>query len=279
MAEEDEEDLEDWIAVSGKAHKEMNPLIEGREIEEFRVEHNKTSNSRYHVILLTVISGLGGFLFGYDTGVVSGAILEIRSTFDLRSIWLEGIVSITIATAALSSLVAGLLCDLLGRRPVLQMSSIVFTVGAALMGFSYYPWVLLAGRAIVGVGIGMAAMVVPMYIAELASVKTRGTLVLFYSVFLTGGQFIATVVDGAFSFLDYDVGWRVMLGLAGVPSFLMFLGSLFIPETPRWLIFHGRSAAAKQVLQAIRPQSDVEDEYMAIWTDYTEYKGNELGQW
>ena len=223
------------------------------------------------MVLLALTAALGGFLFGYDTGVVSGAMLEIRRTFSLSSTWLELIVSVTIVSAAVSSFTAGFLCDVLGRRFTLLTSSIMFTVGAAIMAVSYYPQVLLIGRVTVGVGIGLAAMAVPLYIAELAPSNSRGRLVVIGCIFLTGGQFTATVVCGIFSYMPYDIGWRFMLGLAGVPSLLMFVGFLFMPESPRWLVFHGESEKAQGVLVKIRPRDAVAMEMFGIMKDYKDY--------
>lgn len=163
------------------------------------------------VIILTLISALGGFLFGYDTGVVSGAMLEVRETFNLSSTWIELIVSVTIGAAAIASFVSGFLCDWIGRKPTLIIASAVFTLGAAIMGVSYYPWMLLIGRVVVGLGIGIAAMAVPMYIAESAPSHMRGKLVVVNVMFITGGQFVATVVDGAFSYLPTKIGWRLVI--------------------------------------------------------------------
>ena len=160
------------------------------------------------VIILALVSAMGGFLFGYDTGVVSGAILKIRKTFLLNSAWLEIIVSVTLAAAAVSAILSGFLCNWIGRRPTLIVSSIVFTIGAAVLGASYHASMLVIGRIVVGVGIGMAAMAVPMYIAESAPAAMRGKLVVMNVMFIAGGQCVATVVDGAFSYLRYDIGWR-----------------------------------------------------------------------
>ena len=160
------------------------------------------------LFLLTTIAALGGFLFGYDTGVVSGAMLRVRERFHLNSTWQEIIVSVTLAGAAVSAALGGPLSDCLGRKPVLLMASVIFTVGAAVMGAAEAEWMLLLGRVIVGVGIGFAAMSVPMYIAEMAPANVRGKLVVMNNLFITGGQFIATIVDGAFSNLSLDVGWR-----------------------------------------------------------------------
>jgi SP family myo-inositol transporter-like MFS transporter 13 len=137
-----------------------------------------------------------------------GAIIEIKQVFGLSSLWLEVFVSVTIGAAAVSALISGFLCNLIGRRPTLMMASLIFTGGAILLGASRNIAMLVTGRVVVGVGIGMAAMAVPMYIAESAPANVRGKLVVVNVMFITGGQFVATIVDGVFSYLSYDIGWR-----------------------------------------------------------------------
>jgi len=276
-----DEEGEEYSAVPGR-RKEVSPLMDT--VQRLEVEEEPQTNqpirtrTRSHLILLTLVAAIGGFLFGYDTGVVSGALLEIRSTFDLSPAWLEGIVSVTIASAAISALLAGFFCEVLGRKLVLQMAATVFTVGAVLMAVSYYPAVLLIGRGVVGVGVGLAAMSVPMYIAEMSPAPLRGSLVVMYTMFVTGGQFAATVINGALSHLSYDVGWRLMLGLAAVPALFMFVGVLFVPESPRWLVFHGKSGRARQVLETIRSSEVVEEEYLKIRQDFLELHKIKMGK-
>ena len=151
---------------------------------------------------------VGGFLFGYDTGVVSGAMLKVDSHFHLDSFWHELIVSVTIGAAAISAALAGPLTEWFGRKPALLLASLIFTVGAIVMGVASDKYVLLIGRVIIGLGIGLAAMAVPMYIAESAPAHLRGKLVVMNNLFITGGQFVATIIDGAFSSLSDRIGWR-----------------------------------------------------------------------
>ena len=158
--------------------------------------------------VLTFFSTLGGFLFGYDTGVVSGAMLKVREVFILSAEMQEAVVAVTVAAAALAAMAGGPMSDLVGRKPTLIVASVVFTVGSVVIGIAWHAWLLLIGRFVVGIGVGLAAMAVPMYLAELAPAKMRGKMVVVNNLGITGGQFVATVVDGALSYLPYNIGWR-----------------------------------------------------------------------
>uniref|UniRef100_A0A669D1W5 Proton myo-inositol cotransporter n=1 Tax=Oreochromis niloticus TaxID=8128 RepID=A0A669D1W5_ORENI len=215
------------------------------------------------VYLLAFFSALGGFLFGYDTGVVSGAMILLKKEMNLNALWQELLVSSTVGAAALSALSGGYLNGWLGRRICILVASFIFTVGGIILSLAPDKVVLLVGRITVGLGIGIASMTVPVYIAEVSPPHLRGQLVTINSLFITGGQFIASVVDGAFSYLRQD-GWRYMLGLSSLPSVLQFFGFIFLPESPRWLLQKGRSQEARQVLSQIRGGQNIDEEYDTI---------------
>ncbi|XP_038069669.1 proton myo-inositol cotransporter-like [Patiria miniata] len=199
--------------------------------------------------VLVAFAALGGFLFGYDTGVVSGAMILLRQEFNLNTLWQELVVSVTIAAAAVAALFGGKLNDVFGRKPVILLASAIFTTGAVVMSISQSKEILLVGRIIVGLGVGLASMTVPMYIAEAAPAHLRGRLVTINNLFITGGQFVASVIDGSLSYWPW--GWRLMLGLGAVPSAIQLIGFIFLPESPRWLILHDRPQKAKKVLTLI----------------------------
>lgn len=159
------------------------------------------------VYVLAFFSALGGFLFGYDTGVVSGAMLLLKKEMNLDTLWQELLVSSTVGAAALSALSGGSLNGWLGRKICILIASFIFSVGGIILSLSPNKEVLLVGRITVGLGIGIASMTVPVYIAEVSPSHLRGQLVTINALFITGGQFIASVVDGAFSYLSRD-GWR-----------------------------------------------------------------------
>lgn len=228
-------------------------------IEEYERHHPRHhDNFSWFVIKLTVTSALGGFIFGYDTGVVSGAMLLIREDFLLSDNQVEVVVSITIAGAVVASLAGGSAMEWCGRRPVILTAAIIFTVGAVLLSAAQSYLTLVAGRLIVGLGIGLASLTTPVYIAEAAPSHMRGTLVTLNTLFITVGQVVAGVVDGLFS--DGQNGWRYMLGVSGVPSLFMTLGFLFLPESPRWLVAVGQRREALCVLQTIRGTLEVHAE-------------------
>lgn len=214
------------------------------------------------VYVLACSAALGGFLFGYDTGVVSGAMLLLKKEQNLSAVWQELLVSSTVAAAALSSLAGGSLNGRLGRRRSIMLASFVFTVGGLILSLAPGREVLLVGRIVVGLGIGVASMSIPIYLAEVSPSHLRGRLVSINSLFITGGQFSAALVDGAFSYLQD--GWRYMLGLSVAPAALQLLSFVFLPESPRWLLQRGRSQEARQVLSRIRGGRPIGDEYDAI---------------
>uniref|UniRef100_A0A3Q3NDQ3 Proton myo-inositol cotransporter n=1 Tax=Mastacembelus armatus TaxID=205130 RepID=A0A3Q3NDQ3_9TELE len=232
------------------------------------VQYQGASTSRF-VYVLAFFSALGGFLFGYDTGVVSGAMLVLKKEMHLNALWQELVVSSTVGAAALSSLSGGYLNGLLGRRICILVASLLFSTGGLILSFAPDKVVLLVGRIIVGLGIGIASMTVPVYIAEVSLPHLRGQLVTINALFITGGQFIASVVDGAFSYLSHD-SWRYMLGMSIIPAVVQFIGFLFLPESPRWLLQKGRSQEARQVLSRIRGHQGVDEEYDTIRTSIEE---------
>ncbi|KAA0201544.1 hypothetical protein HAZT_HAZT005437 [Hyalella azteca] len=158
------------------------------------------------MLILTLFSAIGGFLFGYDTGVVSGAMLLVRHDFNLSTAWHEIIVSGTIAAAWVAALAAGPATDRFGRRRMIVLASVLFVTAAVVMGAAPEKITLLCGRIIAGLAIGFASMCVPLYLSEMAETTLRGRLTVTNIIFVTGGQFAASLVCGAFSNVPH--GWR-----------------------------------------------------------------------
>ncbi|CAL1532975.1 unnamed protein product [Lymnaea stagnalis] len=240
-----------------------NTIYTSPVISNKKFGHGSTGKSTIYVWLLSSFAAIGGFLFGYDTGVISGAMLLLKDKFSLSSFWQEVIVSVTIGSAFLSALIGGYLNNKFGRKPVTLVASFVFTAGAVVLAFASNVTMLVIGRVILGIGIGFASMTIPVYIAESAPVHLRGRMVTVNTLFITGGQFIASTMDGGFSYIKPD-GWRYMLGLAGLPSLIQFCGFIFLPESPRWLISKGREKEALEILIKLRGTPHVETEILEI---------------
>jgi SP family galactose:H+ symporter-like MFS transporter len=210
------------------------------------------------------IAALGGLLFGYDTGVISGALLFIRTEFGLSPA-LQGLVAgIALIGAAAGAAVAGGLSDRFGRRMVIMSTGLVFIAGALISALAPSLSVLLAGRVIVGVGIGVASMLTPLYLAETAPARIRGALVSLNQLAITCGILVSYLVGYIFAAGGL---WRWMMALGAVPGAILAAGMLVLPETPRWLAGHGRLAEAKAVLRRLRGTGDIEGEYNELRTD------------
>lgn len=206
---------------------------------------------------LTFFAVVGGFLFGYDTGVVSGAMLLLKKDFSLSDAYQSAIVSVTMAFASVFSLFGGPLNNRFGRRKIMVFSASQFLLGSITIAFAKSKGFLILGRAVLGIAIGLTSMTSNIYIAECAPPHIRGKLVTFNNVAITFGQFLAAWTDGMLS--ETSSGWRFMFGLAVIPSVIQLIGFLFfIPESPRWLLSKNLNAEAESVLRQIR-QNDYSD--------------------
>ncbi|KAJ0927425.1 putative major facilitator, sugar transporter, major facilitator superfamily [Helianthus annuus] len=218
-----------------------------------------------YVLRLAFSAGIGGLLFGYDTGVISGALLYIRDDFesvDKKTVLQESIVSMAVAGAIIGAAFGGWLNDRFGRRFALLFADFLFFIGAVLMAAAPNPSVLIMGRIFVGFGVGMASMTAPLYISEASPAKVRGALVSTNGFLITGGQFLSYLINLAFT--KAPGTWRWMLGVAGVPALLQFVLMLALPESPRWLYRKGREEEAITILRKIYPAEDVEAEIEAL---------------
>ncbi|XP_010478403.1 PREDICTED: probable inositol transporter 2 [Camelina sativa] len=218
-----------------------------------------------YVLRLAFSAGIGGLLFGYDTGVISGALLYIRDDFKSvdKNTWLqEMIVSMAVAGAIVGAAIGGWANDRFGRRSAILMADFLFLLGAIIMAAAPNPSLLVVGRVFVGLGVGMASMTAPLYISEASPAKIRGALVSTNGFLITGGQFLSYLINLAFT--DVTGTWRWMLGIAGLPALLQFILMFSLPESPRWLYRKGREEEAKAILRRIYSSEDVEQEIRAL---------------
>ncbi len=230
--------------------------------------------NRRFVYLAAAFAGLGGLLFGYDTGVISGAQLFFTSDFSLSTFALEVMVAAGLAGAAAGALLGGRLADLFGRRTLLIFTALIFAAGAVLCAAAPSAAILFAGRIIVGLGIGLSSGTVPVYISEVAPADARGWTVSLFQLAITVGILLAYLVDYAFADMR---GWRWMFGLSVIPAAIFGLGMFFLPETPRWLVRRGRAEKARAILSRIRDTSDVGAEIQEIQSSLAQ--AVEHGNW
>jgi len=215
------------------------------------------------VLWTSAIAALGGLLFGYDTGVVSGVLLFLSSTFgNVTSFDKELVTGILLVGAAAGALGSGRLADRIGRRPTILITAVVFVAGVLGAALSPTLWFLITMRFVIGLAVGSSSMAVPMYIGELAPSRARGALVSLNQLALTMGILTAFLVDYA---LSSSGDWRFMFGLAVIPAVLLFVGMLTQSESPAWLATHGRIDEARAVLRRVRSRDhDVEGEVADI---------------
>ncbi|KAH1493816.1 hypothetical protein LV164_007548 [Aspergillus fumigatus] len=207
---------------------------------------------------LTFSAGISGLLFGYDTGVISSTLVSIGTDLSnrvLTTLDKSLITSCTSLFALLASPLAGILADKLGRRRVILVADVLFTLGALVQAVTGQVWGMVLGRSVVGLAVGAASLVTPLYISELAPSHARGRLVTILCLFITGGQVVAYIVGWLFSTITS--GWRWIVGLGTLPAVLQFVIVVALPETPRWLVQAGLEAEALHVLSKVyQGQSD-----------------------
>ncbi|MGA2553082.1 MAG: MFS transporter, partial [Burkholderiaceae bacterium] len=210
--------------------------------------------SQWQLVVLAVVVFAGG-LFGYDQGVISGALAGIKATFSLSLFMVQVVTSWVTLGALLGSLAGGALGDRLGRKNAMLLAGALFTFGAIVQWLTPNAPFLVVGRFIVGLGVGVAAVAAPLYAAELAPANLRGRFISCYQLAITLGIFFAYLVN---AHLSADRNWRLMLGAAALPGLALFLIVLVAPESPRWLMMRSRRADAAAVTRKVHPEINVE---------------------
>jgi sugar porter (SP) family MFS transporter len=220
-----------------------------------------SGGSRRFVYVVASVAALGGLLFGYDTGIISGALLFIAKDFELNA-FLEGfIVSSLLLGAVVGAGVSGALSDRLGRRTIILVAATIFAIGAIGAGLAPNVGILIFFRFFLGLGVGSASALVPSYISESAPTDVRGSLSSLFQLAITLGILSAYLVNAAFASTG---SWRWPVALAFVPALILLVGMYFLPETPRWLVSKNRDEEARRVLSRTRSEDEVEQELQEI---------------
>ncbi|RIM87522.1 sugar porter family MFS transporter [Staphylococcus xylosus] len=207
--------------------------------------------------LIFFLGALGGLLYGYDMGVISGALLFIRDDIPLNSFTEGLVVSSMLVGAIFGSGASGPMSDRLGRRRVVFIIAIIYIVGALILAFAPSMPILVLGRLIIGLAVGGSTAIVPVYLSEMAPTEQRGSLSSLNQLMITIGILSSYLINYAFTPIE---GWRWMLGLAIVPSVILLIGVAFMPESPRWLLEHRSEKAARDVMKLTFKDSEIDKE-------------------
>src|SRR5262245_14017790 len=211
-----------------------------------------------------IVTFLAGLLFGYDQGVISGALPLLKEALDLSTFEGEVITSWVTLGALFGALVAGGTADKIGRRWTAVAAGVLFAAGALIETVSPGAGLLTVGRFVTGLGVGFASVVAPLYAAEMSPARLRGRFVSTYQLAITLGIFFAYLADDALTGSDR---WRLMFALAVIPGALLVIGFLIMPESARWLLKVGRRKEARESLAKINGAELADDDLAVIESD------------
>jgi sugar porter (SP) family MFS transporter len=227
---------------------------------------------KYFTALIVFCAGLGGILYGYDIGVISGALLFIQKTIVMTDNQVGFIVGAVLTGGLVGTLITGPLADRFGRRTMIIIACLIFTVGLVFVLLSNSFVTLLIARLLLGIAVGVVAVAVPLYLTEIAPASIRGRSVTLFQLLLTFGILLAYFVDLLFV---PSGNWRGMFAVILIPSSILLISMLFLPETPRWLLSKNRKEQARQVLYRTRSATEAERE-LALIVDNLKVTG---GSW
>ncbi|MFZ5942444.1 MAG: sugar porter family MFS transporter [Bacteroidota bacterium] len=256
---------------------------------------NQIKQNKALVVVIAAIAATGGLLFGFDTGVISGAKQFFRQLWELSDKQVEWITTAGLIGAIAGAAFSGRLTDRLGRRVVILASAVIFGVGAIWTGAAGSPTSLFIGRLFLGIAIGVSSYTVPLYIAELSPSKHRGALVSAFQLMITIGILVSYLSDKGFIVENGKVGvlsnllinmgfsvdfyscWRPMFYIGIIPALILLIGMLFLPETPRFLISKGKEEAGRKILQRIEEPGQVEPSIAKMKEEIAFAKKNKAG--
>ena len=222
----------------------------------------QSNDKNVFVYFVASIAALAGLLFGYDTGVISGAILFIKDEFALSSFLEEIVVSAVLLGAFIGAAASGGVSDTIGRRQTIIITAVLFAAGAVGSALSQSVEWLIFCRLVIGLAIGVASFAAPLYISEVAPSEIRGALVSLNQLMITVGIVGSYIVDYAFSDTH---SWRWMFAFGAVPATILLIGMVFLPQSPRWLLSRHLVKEAREILKRIcTKKRDVDKEIDAI---------------
>ena len=241
---------------------------------------NTTPHLNTTLVLVAFVASLGGLLSGFDMGVISGALLYINQTWPLSAFEQGWLVSSAIVGSVIGAAANGVLADIYGRKKIIIATSIIFIIGSIMCGYANTAGWLIFSRIIIGIAVGMISFVAPIYLSEIAPEKIRGSLVSLYQLALTAGILLSYLINRIFANAEFN--WRWMLGSGVIPAIVLFIGILFLHDTPRWLLSKNKVDEAREVFKKIYASNDVEDHISEIQKtikDSTDHQKVKLQKW
>lgn len=212
--------------------------------------------------VVAIIASLGGLLSGYDTGVISGALLFINETWIMPDTLQGFLVSSVLIGAVIGAATNGVLADIFGRKKIILATAVIFILGSIMCAFAPNIYILIFSRIFVGFAVGIVNFVVPLYLSEISPKSLRGTLVSLYQWAITAGILFSYFINAIFAQAVYS--WRWMLFAGVIPGLILFIGMCFMSDTPRWLVSKKREEEAKLVFNKIEPDLDAQEEINEI---------------
>ena len=212
--------------------------------------------NHFWLYVIAGVASLGGLLSGFDTGVISGALLFINDTWPLDSLQKGWVVSSALVGAVIGAAANGVLADVYGRKKVIIATALIFAIGSVICGFAVSVSWLIAGRMILGLAIGMVNFVVPLYLSEISPQRVRGMLVSLYQLAITAGILFSYLINRVFALTEHN--WRWMLGSGLIPALILLIGISFLGDTPRWLISKRREKEAREIFVKIEPDANAD---------------------
>jgi major inositol transporter-like SP family MFS transporter len=252
---------------------EADSRFAGTAREKMTPAHNR------YLIRLTIISTLGGLLFGYDTGVISGALLFIGKDLHLSQTEQTFVVTSLLFGAIIGAQVGGRMADAIGRRASMRIYAVVFFLGAIGSGQSPTLPLIYASRVVLGLAVGAAAVTVPMYLSEMAPAYRRGRMTTINELMIVSGQFIAFGINELINSVAHGNQhvWRTMLTVAAIPAVFLFIGMFFLPDSPRWYAIKGRPDDVRRVLEMSRGPAEAAEEFNVVKAHAERDLGEEKG--
>lgn len=218
---------------------------------------------RLMAMMIMVFAGIGGVLYGYDLGIIAGALLFIKKSIAMSMQQESFLAGAVLGGGAIATLITGPLADWFGRRKMIIAAAMIFVIGVLLLGFAHDYLEVMFGRVIQGIGVGVVTIAVPLFIAESLPSHLRGRGITVFQLLLTTGILLASIVGWFFA---HSGNWRAMFLSATVPGILLLLGCLLLPDSPRWLVMRDRHDDALQALSKTRSHDQAHSELSEVKT-------------